>query len=188
VQAHVLGPPKDTKLLLRSKPRRGEVYLLGENDELGAYLAAAIQLEKGRDSFDADETKAFEMAMPFDGRHFNGLSKMEPPHGTVGAGYFLARDGWRRIDRDWLGAAEQLALKLDSDTNNTSLVLAFVVGTGADRRVLLFPGSSTSGRVARNGTIPTPSTSRNYSRRPCSTRSATMRVTTRRCAPMGWSS
>ena len=49
------------------------------------------------------------------------------------------------IDRDWLRAAEQLALKLDSDTNNTSLVLAFVIGEGEDRRVMLFPGDAQVG-------------------------------------------
>jgi hypothetical protein len=145
VHAYVLGPPKDDKLLLRSNPRKGEVYLRGETDELGAYLAAAIQLDKKRDSFDVDEQKAFEMAMPFDSHHIRALSRMEPPQGVDGFGYFLGRDAWRRIDRDWLGAAEQLALKLDSDTNNTSLVLAFVVGTGANRRVLLFPGDAQVG-------------------------------------------
>jgi hypothetical protein len=145
VHAYVLGPPKDVKLLQRSNPRKGEVYFRGETDELGAYLAAAIQLDKERDTFDADEQKAFEMAMPFDGHHFRALSKMEPPQGEDGSGYFSGREAWRRIDRDWLGAAEQLALKLDSDTNNTSLVLAFVVGKDADRRVLLFPGDAQVG-------------------------------------------
>lgn len=145
VQAYVLGPPKDDKLLLRSNPRKGEVYLRGETDELGAYLAAAIQLDKQRDRFDADEQRAFEMAMPFDSHHFYALSQTEPSEGADGSGYFLERDAWRRIDRDWLGAAEQLALKLDSDTNNTSLVLAFAVGTGAGRRVLLFPGDAQVG-------------------------------------------
>jgi hypothetical protein len=145
VQAYVLGPPKDDKLLLRSNPRKGEVYLRGETDELGAYLAAAIQLDKQRDTFDADEQRAFEMAMPFDSNHFRALSKMEPSQATSDSGYFSGPEAWRRIDRDWLGAAEQLALKLDSDTNNTSLVLAFVVGKDANRRVLLFPGDAQVG-------------------------------------------
>jgi hypothetical protein len=145
VQAYVLGPPKDDKLLLRSSPRKGEVYFRGETDELGAYLAAAIQLDKECGTFDPDEQRAFELAMPFDNHHFRALSKMEPPPGADGSGYFSRREAWRRIDRDWLGAAEQLALKLDSDTNNTSLVLAFVVGKDADRRVLLFPGDAQVG-------------------------------------------
>lgn len=51
--------------------------------------------------------------------------------------------GWRRIDEDWLGVAGSMALKLDSDTNNTSLVLAIeLVESG---RVLLFPGDAQVG-------------------------------------------
>jgi hypothetical protein len=145
VHAYVLGPPKDTKLLLRSNPRKGEVYLTEENDGLGAYLAATIQLDKDRESIDADEAKAIELAMPFDNHHFRSLSKLEASRDADDTGYFLEHDAWRRIDRDWLGAAEQLALKLDSDTNNTSLVLAFVIGNGVDRRVLLFPGDAQVG-------------------------------------------
>jgi hypothetical protein len=50
---------------------------------------------------------------------------------------------WRRIDDEWLGVAEELALKLDGDTNNTSLVLAFeLVDSG---KVLLFPGDAQVG-------------------------------------------
>jgi hypothetical protein len=43
---------------------------------------------------------------------------------------------WRRIDNDWLNAFGQLALDLDNDTNNTSLVLAFEFQKTGD--VLLF--------------------------------------------------
>ena len=41
-----------------------------------------------------------------------------------------------RIGDDWLGAAEQLALDLNSYTNNASLVLAFELSPGG--KVLLF--------------------------------------------------
>lgn len=50
---------------------------------------------------------------------------------------------WRRIDDEWMNAAESLALKLDSATNNTSLVLAFELE--GSRRVLLFPGDAQVG-------------------------------------------
>lgn len=51
--------------------------------------------------------------------------------------------GWRRIDRDWLSYAGALAMKLDEDTNNTSLVLAIeLAGSG---QVLLFPGDAQVG-------------------------------------------
>ena len=50
---------------------------------------------------------------------------------------------WRRIDDDWLEVAGPLALRLDSDTNNTSLVLAVeLVESG---KVLLFPGDAQVG-------------------------------------------
>ena len=49
---------------------------------------------------------------------------------------------WRRIDGDWAAGAAAFALQLDSDTNNTSLALAFELPGG---RVLLFPGDAQVG-------------------------------------------
>ena len=57
--------------------------------------------------------------------------------------YYAKGRSWRRVDDDWLGYAGQLALQLDSDTNNTSLVLAFELSSGGD--VLLFPGDAQVG-------------------------------------------
>jgi hypothetical protein len=48
----------------------------------------------------------------------------------------------QRIDGDWLGEAGSVALKLDSDTNNTSLVLAFEL-PGGD--ILLFAADAQVG-------------------------------------------
>ena len=59
--------------------------------------------------------------------------------------YFDPRQDWRRIDGDWLQSAEQLALDLVGDTNNTSLVLAFEWGPPGEGRVLLFPGDAQVG-------------------------------------------
>jgi beta-lactamase superfamily II metal-dependent hydrolase len=53
------------------------------------------------------------------------------------------RQTWQQIEEDWLTAFGQLALDLDNDTNNTSLVLAFeLVETG---EVLLFVGDAQIG-------------------------------------------
>jgi hypothetical protein len=52
--------------------------------------------------------------------------------------YDDSRMAWRQVDHDWLGGVEQLALDLDNDTNNTSLVLAFEFSDGRERDVLLF--------------------------------------------------
>jgi hypothetical protein len=50
---------------------------------------------------------------------------------------------WRRIDDNWLSVADNLALQLDSDTNNTSLALAIELSPGG--KVLLFPGDAQVG-------------------------------------------
>ena len=52
------------------------------------------------------------------------------------------RPAWRRIDAAWLDGASELALALDSATNNTSLVLAIELA-GAD--VLLFAADAQVG-------------------------------------------
>lgn len=57
--------------------------------------------------------------------------------------YDNPKQSWRQIDNDWLSAFGQLALDLDNDTNNTSLVLALeFVKTG---EVLLFVGDAQIG-------------------------------------------
>jgi hypothetical protein len=58
---------------------------------------------------------------------------------------FVANDAlaWRRIDDDWLSEAENLALQLDSLTNNSSLALAIEVGNA--RRVILMAADAQVG-------------------------------------------
>jgi hypothetical protein len=57
--------------------------------------------------------------------------------------YDAPQQAWRRIDHEWLSAFRQLALDLDSDTNNTSLVLAFEFAQTGE--VLLFVGDAQVG-------------------------------------------
>ena len=57
--------------------------------------------------------------------------------------YFAASESWRRIDYDWLGVAQSLALTLDHSANNASLMLAFELVDS--ERVLLFPGDAQLG-------------------------------------------
>jgi hypothetical protein len=61
----------------------------------------------------------------------------------VRATYDDPAQAWRRIDHDWMSGFGQLALDLDSDTNNTSLVLAFEFSK--TREVLLFVGDAQVG-------------------------------------------
>lgn len=130
----VLGPPRDPKLIRKSDPSRrsSEVYgLAGEGAADLGFLAAtgALDAPASADPFDpwfrVTEKEAGQR--PFFQEHYG----------------FDGEDGWQRIEDDWLGAAGPLALQLDSDTNNTSLVLAFELLPSG--RVLLFPGDAQVG-------------------------------------------
>jgi hypothetical protein len=54
-------------------------------------------------------------------------------------------DEWRRINTDWMAAAGEFALQLDSYTNNTSLAFAIELGEPGKGKVLLFPGDAQLG-------------------------------------------
>lgn len=143
-RVHVLGPPRDPALLLRSDPtRKGrEVYeLAGAADGDREFLAAALP--------GADDA-AVEVGMPFDRSRRRPIEELrtppeDPPSwlAALADAYADPDESWRRVDGDWLGAAETLALKLDGDTNNTSLALAIELTPGG--RTLLFPGDAQVG-------------------------------------------
>lgn len=135
VHVYVLGPPHDRAMIKRSDPskRHSEVYeLAGDAGPDLGFLAAAESLdgddEPGRQPFVAWYRCSEEEARR------EQLFKER---------YFAPGEAWRRIEHDWLGAAGRLALQLDSDTNNTSLVLAFELSEGGP--VLLFPGDAQVG-------------------------------------------
>lgn len=126
VRVFVLGPPRNRELLERSDPSKkeaGQVYF-------GAYMALLEQIEPAFGD---------EPVGPFDDRY------SLPLEGTKALSFFKERywsdsidedpaqriettQDWRRIDADWMGVATTLAMQLDEDTNNTSLVLAFELG------------------------------------------------------------
>lgn len=135
IRIYVLGPPHDSRLIKRSDPSKvhPEVYELAAAGSVPeGFLSASEALANG----DLPEMQ------PFD-------SFFRVEAATAAAGfplfktYHQARGNWRRVDHDWLGYAGQLALQLDSDTNNTSLVLAFELEDGGS--VLLFPGDAQVG-------------------------------------------
>jgi beta-lactamase superfamily II metal-dependent hydrolase len=132
VTIYALGPPYDAKLIrktLRSKsdPETYELKL----DGAGAFPAAVTSLLEG-DATDPPfpPTMAIPIerarAMPFFQDNYWANESAQ----------------WRRIDTDWLGAASDLALAMQSATNNTSLVLAFEFANGD---VLLFAGDAQVG-------------------------------------------
>jgi hypothetical protein len=135
VRIYVLGPPHDRRMIKRSDPSKKtpEVYELTANAAVhDGFLSASEALAKG----DVPETQPFD---PF----FAVPEELAAGEHPLFKRYEQSRQKWRRIDHDWLGYAGQLALQLDGDTNNTSLVLAFELEDGGS--VLLFPGDAQVG-------------------------------------------
>lgn len=137
LKTYVLGPPRDEDDLRRDSPRDGEgkeVYLLGA-DEAEAVLQRSLRLSDSATPVDDAE-------VPFANPHRRPFVAGQKAESPAQAMYLEAANDWRRIDDEWLNSAETLALKMDSDTNNTSLVLAFEL---EDQQVLLFPGDAQVG-------------------------------------------
>jgi hypothetical protein len=135
LRIYVLGPPHDRRLIKRSDPskKHPEVYeLVGAEGSHEGFLAAAEAL--------ADD--GTPETQPFDDYFRIEEAQAQSENGLLKE-YYAAGAAWRRIDHDWLGYAGALALALDSDTNNTSLVLAFELTSGGD--VILFPGDAQVG-------------------------------------------
>lgn len=141
----VLGPPRDRELIEKSAPSKtaSEVYGFGK---YSAMLEAVEPLFNGEASPPFDD----RFALPIDGTralpHFARHYWAERGSTDFAADREDTTQSWRRIDRDWFQAATSLALKLDEDTNNTSLVLAIELGeprTGGP--VLLFAGDAQVG-------------------------------------------
>jgi len=135
IRVFVLGPPHDRRLIKQSDPSKAhpEVYELATADgSHRGFLEAAEALAEDEEP-EAQPFDPFFRVDEADARNDNELWKK----------YYAKGRSWRRVDDDWLGYAGQLALQLDSDTNNTSLVLAFELTRDGD--VLLFPGDAQVG-------------------------------------------
>ena len=135
---YVLGPPHDEKSLRKINPSAHnketyglaldglQMFMNGAGTALGA-------TDEGR-PFDQQYEIPFLYAQSAPGLDFFRTNYWQP----AGA----APDAWRRIDTDWLGGSTELALQLDSLTNNTSLVLAIEFPDGD---VLLFAADAQVG-------------------------------------------
>ena len=141
VRVYVLGPPLDPLLLKASEVTEkmktdGTIYHLAATGDAGMDALAAAIPSAG---------EACERFFPFARQHRIDRSSIHFPsiQPFTSDTYDNPQQAWRRIDSDWMRGFGQLALDLDSDTNNTSLVLAFeFVKTG---EVLLFVGDAQVG-------------------------------------------
>lgn len=143
-RVYVLGPPRDGSALRRTgSSARGQPPA----PAIGALTAREAFLLAVRDPavLAGEEADLHELSFPFTRnlRIPRAEAERQPffqAHYGVAASDAMA---WRRIDDDWLGSAGDVALQLDHDANNTSLVLAIeLVHTG---KVLLFVGDAQVG-------------------------------------------
>jgi len=134
IRIYVLGPPKN-ELINKDSPSRGankEVYFSLSNASMSGFVKGLL---KGADGI-------FDDGSPFQNVEYIDMEKAKK-HKFYKDTYFSKENTWRTIEGDWLNMAGSLALQMDSDTNNTSLVLAFeIIETG---KILLFPGDAQVG-------------------------------------------
>jgi hypothetical protein len=128
---YILGPPRDMN-------RLHEMGDTGSDDIYGMTAGAVAASGNSQLAFLAPE---IEDEMPFDTR-FRCLEDDQVVRPKLDA-YFAETDKWRRVDNDWLHSAADLALQLDSLTNNTSLAMA--IERISDGKVLLFPADAQQG-------------------------------------------
>jgi beta-lactamase superfamily II metal-dependent hydrolase len=130
VRFHVLGPPQSKTQIFKEGKQGTDVYR--KNMALNESVLAARAFLR----FSQSPTKA---DLPFTEEYLSKPSKSEFGSEPL---YNDDDNAWRKIDSEWLLSAGNLALRLNSHINNTSLVLAI---ESKDGKVLLLPGDAEYG-------------------------------------------
>jgi len=133
-----LGPPKSEELLRDEDPDGLEGFP-GHGATTQSFFAAA-----------SDDKNIGTQSLPFDSTFVaSNIAFFEnyygPEEALSSSKSKIVPDAaaWRRIDEEWLYAAESFALKLNRGINNTSLVLA--IELPQTKKVLLFVGDAQAG-------------------------------------------
>lgn len=147
VKFYPFGPPRDRKLLTSLDPRKNEEFHIGPfpMGDTGSGLFAALEA-RSEGSANASPFAPRHLAKPVDPRE----ASEHDPDSYFGRVYFSEPTSgdpkfnqMRRIDNDWLGDAEGMALRLNTEVNNTSLVLG--IELEKSKQVLLFTGDAQAG-------------------------------------------
>lgn len=162
VKVYTLGPPRNEALLLDLDPKGSEKFHLAPSGSNALY----DQTTRGFAQAVAPELASNGNPSPFAQRYCVTSDQVKrhriPGKKTAGrSAKQIARDylrltyyggpnqtpeescAWRGIDDEWLGVSEGIALRLNDEVNNTSLVLAFELPHSG--RVLLFTGDAQRG-------------------------------------------
>lgn len=148
-RVYVLGPPYDPKLIRKINPSTSNPETYGLAADGCAVLPFGVIAALGL-SADDDSLAPFHqrVTIPLSDRQDLSSLEEQDPKGRIRKFFeerYYGSDDWRRIDGDWLGPAADLALALQSYTNNTSLVLALELGDIGKGDVLLFAADAQVG-------------------------------------------
>jgi hypothetical protein len=154
---YVLGPPHDPKLIRKINPSTAnpETYGLLMTGKGALPLGVVVALDSHDDAATGQDRAApfhARVTIPLDAKGRPALFDKHADHGDDWRAIdkffqdnYVAGADWRRIDGEWLGSATELALALQSYTNNTSLVLALEHGQPGKGDVLLFAADAQVG-------------------------------------------
>lgn len=153
IRVYSLGPPRNEDLLALLDPVGGEEFHFGlANRTPGGYFAAAaagpaaaLQTAPFGPDHRVSMKEALKKKGSFYARHYGTgtTARVAPSSSSQTTTEVPDAADFRRIDKDWLHSSEHLALAMNSQTNNSSLVLAFELGKGG--KVLLFAADSQRG-------------------------------------------
>ncbi len=145
LRAYVLGPPRDDDRLRKLDPSgegKREVYLAKGEDVAAVSSLAAVHADLEGASAGSDQP----FSLPYRREYFPGKFAAGNSDDILSSDPIVKKyeqiPASERIDEEWLGSAESLALKIDGDVNNTSLVLALEL---PDREILLFAADAQVG-------------------------------------------
>ncbi|MDB4777850.1 hypothetical protein OAG68_00170 [bacterium] len=143
VRIFVLGPPNRIRQVEKESGEIGESYQ--HNKKLDP---EDFKLNEMRSELEGSDY--FVRTMNFDGNLANETSLVPFSRETVASKatakrsvYEAPESAWRRIDNEWLQSSANLALRMNSLTNNLSLVLGIQFEESG--KVMLFPGDAEFG-------------------------------------------
>jgi len=133
IKFHILGPPYDADLSgIKNKMQKDELYSLRKH--LAFFSKQAFLNAAANSDSDIHFSKS-----PFHSKYQMNVSEKRNFSKMYNSDEML----WRQIEEDWLEVSEELAVAVNTYTNNTSLAMAIEFEDSG--KVLLFPADAQSG-------------------------------------------
>lgn len=143
LRVYVLGPPRNITQVKKHKGRGNESYQ--HNKDLDMLNSYATALEGPDNGNEKPFSERYYIEDPI--KYLEDLSDAEKENNVISD--YQNQSPWRKIEYDWLNTGALLALRMNSYTNNLSLVLAFEIeDEHGNQKVMLFPGDAEYGSWA----------------------------------------